>query len=581
MFTPQVKTLQKIDRDAQGNAFPDVGPQRHCMVDYRTPASKLLYGDQRENLIPVQHRIDFQYLSELQTYFWKLDYVLYGLPDPNVLYNLGQGGTANNVVQSFIYQIISVNNNLVQIKGPDPRCLEYSVSRPNPDWLPLPQDQQSQPRLLNETKKCRLPIGSSVQFLYPSCLYGRLNPWISEIYPPSGSLGGEKTFTIKLSHTCNSAMIPWDLLYPPENGKYYLRISAYLIAPSGYENFQPSSPEAQFVKIYNPSISGSPYIYLKNNNGEDCRTLPNLRVRVHYNDGSSQILTDINQRYSCIDTDVNQWVSRVFVGDLTDVDHYEVTYFAEAVAGDSNLLNMRGRCAHSQKSIDGYGDVDGFYCRNTLCSKYQASKYGGKTCWDITGTGFSLAPQGEANAQKSLFAKHWSSEPLTLQQGGAGNQLGSAASSHFNFYFNKTGGRVASILSLVGGFFNGKLVAPGFAATESWFGPRMGLLETYQEGEGIYHRLIHGFFHNKNGIGPAQFVNGWSSRINQRGSPKNDNYPTHYGPSCSVVDFSLSEDPSPYIRLARPADSHTFETIAFNKFVSNQSLQMKARTVIQ
>jgi hypothetical protein len=448
------------------------------------------------------------------------------------------------------------------------------------------RESGTEPRLLSLPASNRLPIGSSVLFNFPSCFFGKLNPYIEEIEPPTGTLGGAKSFWITLSHTVKNCKEPWDAAFPSD--KYYITTYSYLVAPEGWDDYQPSTPEAQFVRterVYSvDDLTGQNYLNLLNAEDNNCRVMispfgNNIKITRILNDNSEIVVQEPNKILETIDTDINTWVSRINFQEVNmdDVKEIRVIYFAEAVETDINIINARGRCSYSKYNIDGYGDADGFICTNTACSKFQAGKYGGKTCWATDATGFNISFSQEADAKKANLSKFWTAEPLTLQQGATGNEAGTAASSHRNFSFNRES--VPSIQSMVGGFFYQKLVAPQTRATESWFGPSVGHRVTFTDNDDRpWHKLAYGWYYSQDtNFPPVTFLPGWSARLNQRGVARTGvdaRYPTHYGPSCSNVSFALSENPTPWIRLARPdSPEKIFSHEILNKEDTKESVQ--------
>jgi hypothetical protein len=566
-FISGTKTLVNLARDAQGIAFPAVGSSRLVAINRNRVAAKMLYGDQRGALIDNANRIDSDYLRDLQTYIWKLGYVQNGYPGLEFIFNLGIG-TANNVVQHTDYEILQVdpaNSRRLQLWGPDPRAVGVAVSVPNPAW-----PAEGEPRLLSLPGSNRLPIGSSVLFSFPSCLFGRLNPYIEDIEPPGGAVGGIKAFWVLLSHSARYCRHPWDRAFPPADGKYRCRIYSYLVAPEGWDNYQPATPEAQFalaVQEYFPGAIEGGVIELLDSDGDSCRCLlpafgEVIKARLVYTTGAEAAVPSPASRLRTVDLGVNSWRTTLDLSglELADLEKVVVSYWPEACSTDETIINARGRCAFAQDSLDGYGDADGFVCTNTICDKYRAGEFGGKTCWAPEATGFQISRSQEADTRRFLHSKFWSAEPLTLVQGGTPGQIGSAASSHRNFAFNRN--NTTSIQSVVGGFFTGSLRAISQAYTESWFGPSMGARRTFTDDDGRpWHELVFGWYENQKGTAAGiANVGGWSSRKNVRGLTATGTdavYPLHRGPSCSLATFALSEDPSPWIRLARLGDEET------------------------
>lgn len=590
-----MKELERVQRDGEGHSFPDVGEERFVRIPAsnnclscpkyaghgepaRAMGCKMLFGDQRQDLILESKRIDSDYLRDLQSYFFKLGYACNGYPGLEFVYNLG-AGTANNIVQSTSYEIVSVDSNeprRLKLRGRDPRAIGFSISTTNPDWLPLPPEQQTEPRLLSIPASNRLPVGSSVLFEYPSCLFGRLNPYIEEVEPPSSSLpidheAEDVEFWVKLSHSAAYARKPWDLAFPPKDGKYHCRIYSYLVSPEGWDNWQPSGPEAQYAlrtREYLPADISEDSIELLDSDGGSTRVLlygDAIKAVLEYTDGSSKFVPTPWDRLGTVDKTINDWESKFDLEglDLEGLEKIVITYWPEAKDGDETIINARGRCRYSRHVIDGYGDGSGFICANTDCDKYRAGNFGGSTCWDTEASEFDPHPDDDADAIYALHSKFWQAEPLVLSQGATGAQIGSAASSHRNFAFDRKGGRVPSLGSICGGFFSGSLIPISRASTESWFGPRIGARIEYTDAQDRpWHRVSYGLFENKDATGPpVSAVDGWDDRLTPRGTAAQAEtdrvYPLHRGPSCSVANFSMGPDPTPHIRLARPGDQET------------------------
>ena len=592
-FLQGVKELVNVPRYADGRAFPDVGEARLVRIpateacagcikheDHGEPcralASRVLFGDQREDLVPNANRIDASFLRSLQSYFWKMGYVVNGVPAGNLLYNLGLG-TANNIAQGTNYEVLqidSTNPRRVQLRGEDPRAVPFGISVENPDFV---APGQGEPRLTTVQARVRMSIGAAVFFRFPSVLVNRLYPWIQEIEPPSGTVGGIKDFWVVLSHSARYAKDPWDAAFPPEDGRYFCEIFSYLVAPEAWDNYQPTTPEGQFAlheREYNAEDIQDQEIELLDSAENSCRVLLKgefIRARLVYTDESEAPVLSAMSRVRTEDTGTNQWKTYLNLEglNLEDIDKVWVGCWPEAVDGDTHIINARNRCAYSQNDISGYGDEDGFACMNTDCDKYRAGTYGGATCWDTTASEFTLNPE-EANSERALASKFWSAEPLVLQQGGSGAQIGSAASSHRNFAFERAGGQVPSLGSICGGFFWRPLVPISDRRTDSFFGPSMGSRRVYTDEQGRpAHEIQHGLFGGEYGFPPPiSKVDGWSDRNNARGlaaTGVDAVFPTHRGPSCSVINFAMGPDPSPFIRLARDGDGEVLFATAIDK----------------
>lgn len=582
-FISGPKTIENIPRDQDGISFPDVGESREVAVHRNQRACRMQYGDQRRDLIPPVSVIDDEFLGLVQTSIWKLGYVVNGYLGHALLYNLGLG-TANNVVQDSRYEILEIdssNSRRLRIRGADPRAIGYQVSVENPDFIAPGQDE---PRLLTINAGARLPIGSSVRFEFPSCLHTRLNPYIEEIEPPTGPVTTDpREFWIVLSHTAKFSMTPWDEAFPPPDGKYYLAIYSYLTSPEEWFDFQGGEPEAQYALVsrsYPPAAISEGKIELLDSDNQSCRVLHGAfgnvcTLMIEYEGGGELKVAAPSGRISVVDIAVNDWRSFLDVHDLPleNAEFITVGYWATAREADDTIINALGRCAFSKESIDGYG----FICTRTECDKY-ADSYGGATCWDTTASHFSIAT--EDVSQRPVHMRRWTSEPLVLQQGATGQQIRTAASSHRNFAFERA--NAPSIQSVVGGFFWQELVGVNERRRASWFGPKMGMRHTFVDDLGRpWQELAHGLYQNEKNI-PAVIstVTGWNIRINPRGVPVAGvcaHYPIHRGPSCSLTSFALSEDPAPWVRLARPGDEETIYAEGLEKSKWHPAVEARVR----
>jgi hypothetical protein len=579
-FLEGMKTLVNVAADVGGHRFPDVGERLVRAGDSaacvscpkyeahgkpcNAVAALMLFGDRREDLVPSANVIDTEFLRAMNSYAFRAGYVANGLPDSNTLYNLGLG-QATNVVDSVRYEILGIatNTRLLQLRGPDPRSVGFLVSRVNPDWLPLPADEQTEPRLLIDGAASRIGAGCSVLFEFPSVLFKRLNPYIEYIWPPSGPVAeGDTTFTVQLSHRASYARTPWDLAFPPDDDRYFLRIVSYFAAPEAYPDFQPS-PEKLFTPVTReyvvPDDVDENRIYLLDDAGFEMQALlkypqPLARAIGTDAEGNKRL---VNAQLAVRDIDVNQWRSHLqfAAGALDGLVSVEISYIAAASSISTNLFPAAARCRHSVHTPDGNGDDDGFSCERTECSKYQAGKFGGSQCYDTAADRFELPEKGDDPSGRSLSAtRFWQAEPLVLRQGGPGSEQGTAASSHRNFAFDRNGG-VPSIGSICGGFFWQDLVGVGERRTSSFFGPRHGKRVEFTDNDGRpWHRLSHGMFGNDDGGVPIFGATGWEGRPDPRGNIVTNEariWPTHRGPSCGLAGFDLSSDPAPGIRIAR------------------------------
>lgn len=198
-------------------------------------------GQPRSHGLNADQRITATQAHKLYAALWLLEYCLYGLIDDTNIWNAGDRG--DNPSQTITCEIIDISEDglTLTLHGPNPKRIEITHAVPDPD---------TPGGTINIPIAHALREGTSVEFLAPSVLNGKLRPYITQIIPPASN-AATATWQIKLSHPATCARQPLDANAPPAGDHYYCTLRYYEIYPESWPNCQPDK-ETQFsVRVAN------------------------------------------------------------------------------------------------------------------------------------------------------------------------------------------------------------------------------------------------------------------------------------------------------------------------------------------
>lgn len=189
-------------------------------------------GETINDNVPATQQINWQHLHRL---FGALD-VVTGMAWGPILsvFNAGSGG--DNAYQYVDYEIVSISGTTIRLTGPNPKRIAVLATRADLDSY-----LGGGAYIVGDTSYYCLPVGSFVEFLYPSAKHSGsplpLRPRILSITPPSGT-ADDQEFNITVSIPSDAAVEPYDLNFPPGNGKYFCRIHFTAIRPTNWPRWE-------------------------------------------------------------------------------------------------------------------------------------------------------------------------------------------------------------------------------------------------------------------------------------------------------------------------------------------------------
>lgn len=567
-------------------------------------------GDEVLDVVNPEEVAEAEFLHRLVMAIWATHYVLFGRPmwRPE---NFGMG-TSNNVTQGPVFEILSVvAPNRLRIKCDNPLNMLTGYTVTNPEW-PFEAPAELRPEwmsdeewdiakfayLIPQGKRHCLPICAMVDFAFPSVLAKKLNPYVTKIIPGTSAAANGVEYEIELSHTVSYAMTPYDLAYPPSDGKYYGGFYYYSLVPEEFPNFQVL--ETMWITRKQLTVDGEAFatasgvIELNNSNGDGCRVLaPSMGTGVlvvrYKREGAAPVtLSDAEVTAALtIDDDGEGWQASLDLSALLefeDIEGVTVIYMPEAVEGDSPVIPMQGSCSNSQRDYTGsyihtealtstgYGSAT-HRCMNVFCSKFQAGKYR-TSCYDPKASGFVRGygtggfPITNPRDSKWLM-RLWSDVTLIRVQGLPGLNNGR------NFWIERKG--VPSLQEIVGGVYD--MVPQGkFSRREPLNFPRMGQRREFVNGDDeADHEVIHGLFGARTYRGNQsegyedlgfvgalrEIVSGWDSRKDARNdtlTTREKDFPSNSPPPAHLYQYDLGVNGASYGLRVSDASCEMFIT---------------------
>ena len=509
------------------------------------------FGETRHQRIPAARRPDVVTAHRIASALWLAGMIHQPMDTGDLAINAGE---ANNATQYVDCAIVSVAGNVLTVRGPNPKRIVLGRSVPNPDW---PGDG---PRLLTESYECALPIGAMVKFAEPSCLAGKLRPYVIGVEVPETDDEGETEWSVELSCDVSNAEAPADLAFPAS--EYRCRFYWYAFSPEKWPNWQVAE-ETQFTRRSKTFTraeieAASGVVTLDNSSEGETRVLTEAlwagALTVESVAGPRDAAW-IAARLTTTQVGYRSWETRLDLGDLlteepgtTSVD---VEWMPEAVSGDSWRLQFPSGCGNCQKDRTGsYVHHDGWRC--TKASEASAFGTFKRSCWQPSCDGFAIGYVGNAVGtltrgaddarDTTWWGPMWTRQSMVVVQYLEG----------FGFFTLKMpahGG--PSIEGLVGGWSD-SVPTGKFPSQTPLFGAVFGQREEFEDEDGPNHRIVHGLFQAREewtaGTTPTQgaageLISGWNSRTNALGaamSARQRQFPTRGAGNTHLYEWEPS-----------------------------------------
>jgi len=509
--------------------------------DHGPPCSGLAieipFNEDSRERVPEAERITAGQMVRVFAAASIVGYVVHGFVDFSLIFNVGM--TANNGVNAWQYEIVSASGTTLTLRGRNPKRLQFTQSVPNPEWIP-----GVNARLLSEGITLAMPIGSEVRFLAPSVLENKVRPLVTKVNPPVTDTLDDVTFTIEVSHSIDNATEHFDGGLPnPAMWQCQVRYEAS--APAAWPNCQ-AQREAQWVRklvVYTvATLTTTPVQSLKNTSAANTRIVPYsagpwfegvaLRVVLRKTGGETQILSKAQtDEILTVAQSGGGWVSTLdFTDYLEDLETADVTYWCEAVSGDSARQVWNGSCANSQRDFSGSYGMDGdYYCTAIDCDQRDNYK---ADCWQPNASRFTVGSRTGAGIDTNrmimppndLVEGEW----LSMMWTRASWMLIQAASGVPYSFLKRPSKGGTSVLEWMGGF---NLTTGGgafpFQERLAWSrGEIAGRIvqTTEDDGEDInlkFGAFVSGEEQTMGGVlkeGPLHDENDWSNRDNEVGT---------------------------------------------------------------
>jgi len=428
----------------------------------------------------------------------------------NNLMNVGLG-LANNAEQYQRYEILAIDNTRIQLRGPNPCSMSFTRSAENAGW-PLDPEDPSSGRLIFTSEFCAVPVGAVIRFVNGAL---RARPLVKKIEPPV-STAATVDFFIEATCDCTGGDEPWDLAFPPGDGKYYLDLVWYQLFPEGWPNLQ-TQKETQFTATTNTvskaqleAVSG--VWELLDTAGERTRIIypemftgsPVMSVVV-VDDGASTALTDaeILERLTTTQMGAGSWNTTLDLSDYltATLEEVRIAYRPQATPLDDVRLPFPAHCANCQRDLSG-SYIHGTECH---CTDITASEFGTfqDDCWQPDCDRFCLGYPNDDSAynesnmsnppanlrESKWWADIWTRCSWVRYQGVAGS------SAYRNFALSRPTNGGPSFEEILGSFQD-TLPVGLFASAISHYGATAGelVVETSPETGAQTARLRHGAF---------------------------------------------------------------------------------------
>lgn len=530
------------------------------------------FGEDPDERVPGTERIDADNVRALFAALNILAHIhhpiLYG-----TIHNAGDG--ADNYYQELTAEIVSVSGSTLTVAGVgwNPKRIQMGRSRLNPAW-PLPDPVTgSGARIIYETEAFALMVLSEVQFLLPSVLAGKLRPFVKSITMPESDDPGA-TFTVELSNDCSFAKTPYDLAFPPANGKYFLRFLCFAFRPARWPNVQPTgwAHWKRRTQVVTSEDAAAAPVPLLNASAHDTRVLwpdmmPNaFRVFGEPTGGADVEIPNVQSRLSTVQSGGGH-VTTLDLQDLAATyESFTIVFWAEAESGDEGTFPFPGRCMNSQSDPSGsYVHADGRRCT----AVESASGFGAfrGECWQPGGgcSKFCLPKYRTENAVRpptdlvadNLMAAAICGTSWVLVQAAPGFSGPGA------FHLERPSDAMDSLMEFAGGWA-AALPIGLYAQRTPWIGPAFGQLDEIEDGGNITLSLRPGAF-----VGRGNWTAGTT--------PPEGLFPANVSGFADELTDWRGEDRT--ARLARYMQTPAGTGHLYNLGVQDEGMQIETRLV--
>lgn len=481
------------------------------------------HGESRYQRVPDSNRVTLEDINELQTTLHLLGYIHQGYVGDEILFNAGSG--AANASDFVTYEIVSASGSTLTLKGRNPKYISLGTSTENPNWpgeapsslrpagiSDAEWDAMKYGRLISGSASQVLPVGSSVEYQYPSVLHQQSYPLIEKVNAPSTDSLDDVTFSVVLDQNCSKADEPFDDYYPPSDGKYYVKIRFESSFPQNWKNIQEPKETAFTKKRIEVTEAG--VIELKNTSGQSTRVLyPDFfdgafTVQLIEQGGGTSTWSnaEIKSRLTTTQASSSSW-SVDF--DLSDVDfdstysQLNIVYHPEATSADTYRIQFQGQCSNAQVDPSGSYQMDG----DSRCMSPDASEFDNfdEVCWKPDCDGFALGTDNGVDGDEGETLGTLSFGPDSIDDSDWWSGLwhradwfikqqiaGTSAANNFKMIRPSNAG--PSIQSLCGGWMD-KVPEGYFAFREPYAEPLFGKRFTMTDVDGNeYQKLVTGAF---------------------------------------------------------------------------------------
>jgi hypothetical protein len=441
----------------------------------------------RYEVIPDINRQSVAIMSKIEAAIWLYSYILNGYIGGDILFN---AGAANNGSQTFRYKVIAGGEGFLTVEGTNPRRLQATVFRVNPNWpFPDPITGSTARLIPDQAGGTMIPCAASVEFV-GSCLAGKAKPVATmiDIEDTNEDEVAEFDLVFGDGFDATNATEPADAAFPQDD--YFCDVRLEFFNPGRWNDYQ-APKEAKFTAQQRIFTTAEVH-NLTDSDDDDTRIIwPTLA------DGAFSVVFDpplsepinIVSRLETTGDSVAGYVTTLDLSDLTFTECV-VNYYAESVATDTAFIPIMGACRWSKLDLTGSYTHEGGpqHCGKAFSTGLQGGLFH-NDCW-LPGRCdnfqiFDESPQtmGDFSHLSSL----WHRADWIIVQGIPG------LSATRNFSLEKRLG--ASIQSFTGSFrnvaFNGF-----FPRREEFFGTPLGKLLEYTDGDGNERiALLHGAFY--------------------------------------------------------------------------------------
>lgn len=349
-------------------------------------------GEHPEQRVNVDERLDIPEANRIQQAIY--DWGAHLQPNPR---DAREGfANGNQSDSSKRYQVIAASGNVVTVKGQNPRYVTVEVVSINGGFIPLVT-----PRLNRTDVALSLPVGAYVDILPPSVLAQKLRPRITKVVESNSSADDNVTFDLHLTNSVDNIMEPYDLAFPPSNGRYFVEVN-WPFVPDEYLNLQ-ETKTAHWNKIskrfFNPVVQP-----LLDAQGNQTRILmPGMAdwswtAELVTPNGNRE--TVINPIVTTTEVTPGSWETTIDLTGYalgTTYSYIEITYYAEATTcNGTRSVIFQSRCSNAQKEKTGSYTHAGDHVCVAAADSSELANFS-ETCWKPSCSRFCLDGFQEEN----------------------------------------------------------------------------------------------------------------------------------------------------------------------------------------